>query len=170
MHNSSWREMGRVLPAYLDRAAPLRILDVGSKSVNVNFRHTYREHVAPAWTYVGCDMDAGENVDRVQAEPYRLPAEDEEFDVVISGQCLEHVGEPWTMVREMARVVRPGGLLINTAPWQWNIHRYPVDCWRILPDGWTALYEWVGLKPLAAWTVARDSWGVARRPRKQEGT
>ena len=168
MHESSWREMGRVLARRLDRATPLKILDVGSMSVNVNYRRTYREHMAETWEYVGCDLAAGANVDRVMLDPYRLPAEDAEFDAVISGQCFEHVRWPWRLIEEMARVVKPGGIVINTAPWQWNVHRYPVDCWRILPDGWTALYEWAGLKSLAAWTVDRDSWGVARRPRTQE--
>jgi SAM-dependent methyltransferase len=162
MHQSSLDEMGRNLRELLKdrRGSPLRILDVGSRAVNRCFRHTYKEHMAPAWQYVGCDTDAGENVDVVLSDPYVLPMPADYFDVVISGQCLEHVPRPQKLVNEMARVLKPGGLMLLTAPWQWEIHRYPVDCWRILPDGMRVLLEDAGLKVIETYTREQDCWGI----------
>lgn len=46
------------------------------------------------------------------AENLHFPAET--FDCVISCECLEHVPHPEKMVREMARVLKPGGKFILT--------------------------------------------------------
>ena len=171
MHKSSWAEMRRLLRVHLGRAEwtkPLRVLDVGSMSVNKNFPHTYREHMAPAWAYRGCDIAPGKNVDFVMAAPYMIQERGDDYDAVISGQCLEHVQYPWLLVQEMARVCKAGGLLILTVPWNQQIHRYPLDCWRILPDGWRGLAAWAGLDVEQAYTNERDSWLVARK-RKAAG-
>lgn len=48
----------------------------------------------------------------VRADIARLPFEDESFDVVTAGQCLEHVPDPYGVVAELCRVLRPGGTLV----------------------------------------------------------
>jgi 2-polyprenyl-3-methyl-5-hydroxy-6-metoxy-1,4-benzoquinol methylase len=51
----------------------------------------------------------------------QLPFADGSFDVVLSTEVLEHTPVPLDGVRELARVVRPGGRLILTTPgrlWQ----------------------------------------------------
>ncbi|MFJ7269668.1 methyltransferase domain-containing protein [Streptomyces sp. NPDC099050] len=48
----------------------------------------------------------------VRADVSKLPFEDESFDVVTAGQCLEHVPDPYAVVAEACRVLRPGGTLI----------------------------------------------------------
>lgn len=47
-----------------------------------------------------------------RADITRLPFADAAFDVVTAGQCLEHVPDPYTVVAEACRVLRPGGTLI----------------------------------------------------------
>ena len=165
MHPSSWKEMGRLLARHAGklREQRLHVLDVGSMSVNADFPRTYREHMPPAWTYRGCDLLDGANVDFVMPGPYHIQDAPDFYDIVISGQCLEHVQLVWELMREMARVLRPAGLLIVTAPWSFHIHPYPVDCWRILPDGWSALAEWAALEVIDTHISRRDSWLVARK-------
>ncbi len=48
---------------------------------------------------------------------------DEGFDLVVSSEVIEHTPEPWCAVAEMARVLRPGGVLVLTTP---NKLWYPV--------------------------------------------
>lgn len=47
-----------------------------------------------------------------QADITELPYADESMDVVTAGQCLEHVPDPYAVVSEACRVLRPGGTLI----------------------------------------------------------
>lgn len=48
----------------------------------------------------------------VRADVSELPFDDASFDVVTAGQCLEHVPDPYGVVAEACRVLRPGGTLI----------------------------------------------------------
>ena len=63
----------------------------------------------------------------VQADGLRLPFRDDSFEVTSAFEVLEHVEQPEALVREMARVTRPGGLALWTTP---------VRPWltRFLPD------------------------------------
>lgn len=168
MHASSLNTMREVLGRRLDPSEPLAVLDVGSQLVNRGYRHTYRELMAPAWSYTGTDLAAGENVDVVMPGPYTLSFVGAVFDVVLSGQCLEHVERPWRLVPEMARVLRPGGWLILTAPWRWELHRCPLDCWRILPDGMRVLFEEARVEIVETFLVQKnDCWGIGRKPHGQ---
>lgn len=70
---------------------------------------------------------------------YEIPLPDGAVDVVLAGQVIEHVRKVWTWMRELARVVRPGGHVIIISPISWPFHEAPIDCWRIYPDGMRAL-------------------------------
>ncbi len=52
----------------------------------------------------------------IQAAGERLPLADARFDVVVSFQTLEHVQQLPLVLREVARVLRPGGLLFSQFP------------------------------------------------------
>jgi len=134
-------------------------LDVGSLDVN----GTYREIVARrGWRYTGLDIAAGPNVDVVAEDGYRYPFDDGAFDAVISGSTMEHVAEVWRWVPELARLVRPGGLLAIVAPHKCGEHRYPADYWRIMPQGMEYLLREAGLERIivekARATTAGSGW------------
>jgi SAM-dependent methyltransferase len=63
------------------------------------------------------------------AEP--LPVEDASFDGVVMKDLLEHVPDPVALVREVHRVLRPGGRVFASSPdaqrWVWDdyTHRRP---------------------------------------------
>jgi SAM-dependent methyltransferase len=62
--------------------------------------------------------------DRVRLlESTELPAPDASFDVVTALDVLEHIADDNRALREIARVLRPGGLLLATVPahrWMWG--------------------------------------------------
>jgi SAM-dependent methyltransferase len=80
------------------------------------------------------------------SKEYCFAVPDDSYDVVLSGQVIEHVKKIWRWLPELARVTKPGGLVITINPVSWGFHEYPVDCWRIYPDGMKALYEDAALK------------------------
>ena len=54
-----------------------------------------------------------------------VPVADEQFDAILCTEVLEHVREPIKVVREMARILKPGGRLLLTAPLGSGIHQEP---------------------------------------------
>lgn len=117
------------------------VLDVGSMDVNGTFRPMVERR---GWKYTGLDLDAGPNVDIVTEDPYNFPLMACEFDIVISGSTMEHVESIWLWVPELVRVLRPGGFLAIHTHWSAPLHRYPVDTWRIMPDGMKHLFDLTG--------------------------
>lgn len=54
-----------------------------------------------------------------------IPAEDASFDAVLCSEVLEHVPEPTHALDEFARLLKPGGTLILTAPFSSLVHMAP---------------------------------------------
>lgn len=117
------------------------VVDVGSLDVN----GTYRDLFGPEWKYVGVDIKPGKNVDLAMPSEYEIPFPDSSADLVISGQAIEHCRNPFKFVAEMRRVAKSGATIIIIAPFIWVPHRYPIDCWRFLPDGMKQLFVEAGL-------------------------
>lgn len=137
----------------------LKVLDIGSMIVKRQGRiGTYRD-VFSGHDYIGADLADGPNVDLVLAEEYKLPFPDETFDVVISGQLFEHLKFPWIMIEEMARVTKKGGHVCVIAPFIVHVHYYPLDCYRFLPQGLSALAEYAKLETLWTKVSPTEEWG-----------
>lgn len=123
---------------YLGNAGGKTVVDVGAQNVNGSLR----EVCPPGARYLGVDFVAGDGVDLILDDPYRLPFEAASVDVVVSSSCFEHVEFFWLMFTEILRVLKPDGLFYLNAPSNGEFHRYPVDCWRFYPDSGAALVNW----------------------------
>jgi SAM-dependent methyltransferase len=97
--------------------------------------------------YVGVDTPAStfSRVD-VAAVASHLPFPDETFDTVLCTEVLEHLSDPAVCLREMSRVLRPGGHLILTTPQMWHLHEEPYDFFRYTKYGLAHLCNGAGLK------------------------
>lgn len=144
-----------------------RVLDLGSMDVN----GTYRPLLPESWEYVGVDVAEGPGVDAVMAGEYEMPAGLGEFDLLISGQCIEHVRNPFRLIAAAAALLKPGGIAVIVAPHRQRIHRYPLDTFRYQPDGMRAVLEEAGLRDVEAWINdpgegegIADCWGIGWRP------
>jgi SAM-dependent methyltransferase len=128
--------LARVLAAVDDE-----VLDVGCG------RKPYQKFTR-AHRYVGVDIDTPATRALAAADVFydgrRLPFPDASFDTVICSQVLEHVFEPDAFVRELARVLRPGGRLVLSVPFVWDEHEQPQDYARYSSFGLRALLERAG--------------------------
>jgi glycosyltransferase involved in cell wall biosynthesis/SAM-dependent methyltransferase len=145
LHDTALEYGGLFFKTYVNSEKPIKILDLGSQDVNGSLRT-----VAPKKAeYVGVDFADGKGVDIRITDPYKLPFEDNFFDVAVSSSCFEHSEFFWLSFLELLRVLKPEGLLYINAPSNGSFHRYPVDCWRFYPDSGIALQNWAhrnGLK------------------------
>jgi ubiquinone/menaquinone biosynthesis C-methylase UbiE len=152
MHLSSLIRMHKFLEKHLKPGD--KLLDVGSRTSR-DGEPTYRQLLdilEIECDYTGLDIEAGENVTLVVEDPHCWMEVDTEFDIVISGQMLEHSEFFWVTFQEMVRVLKPGGYMCIVAPKLQKQHRFPVDCWRFYPDAMHALAKWTGIKCLSAET------------------
>lgn len=75
----------------------------------------------------------------------QLPFADNTFSVAVSQEALEHLRHPELALTEMARVVRPGGLLYLQTPFIIGYHAAPADYWRFTNEGMAELLQRSGL-------------------------
>jgi SAM-dependent methyltransferase len=61
------------------------------------------------------------------------------FDFVVCTEVLEHVLNPFAAVDEIHRLLKPGGILLASSPFNFRIHGPLPDCWRFTEHGWRAL-------------------------------
>jgi len=73
-----------------------------------------------------------------------LPIKEDFFDAVLCTQVLEHLKKPAESIREMYRVLKPGGYLFLTAPMSHNEHQVPYDFFRYTSYGLKYLCEVAG--------------------------
>jgi SAM-dependent methyltransferase len=89
----------------------------------------YDRMIAPYCKHlIGCDINPGDiafakalneditNLDYQVENALELSFPDNHFDLIISVEVIEHVGQPERMIEEIQRVLKPGGLLIITYP------------------------------------------------------
>lgn len=63
------------------------------------------------------------------------------FDYVVCTEVLEHTLQPFDAVKEIERILRPGGLVFASSPFNFRIHGPLPDCWRFTEHGWRALFK-----------------------------
>jgi len=116
------------------------ILEIGSFIVPGRGHHADLRPLFPGRKYLGTDMREGPGVDQV-CDVEDLPFESETFPSVISCDTFPHVRHHWIGIREIHRVMKPGGVLFFTVPFFFPIHDHPQDYWRFTPDGVRVLLE-----------------------------
>jgi SAM-dependent methyltransferase len=94
---------------------------------------------------------------------YEFPVADGSYDIVLSGQVIEHVRKIWVWMREVARICRPGGHVVTINPVSWHYHEAPIDCWRIYPEGMKALSEDAGLEVVTSYWGSEELRGLELR-------
>ena len=153
MHPSSMENMKRARDLLGNRiASNIEILDVGGRALVKDRDRSYRSlWEDKAKEYYVADLMDGHNVTHPMPGPYELPFSEETVDLIVSGQTLEHVKNPFRLVAEMNRVLKKGGYMILIAPSRGKYHD-SIDCWRFMDDAFAAVAEEVGnIETVADW-------------------
>jgi SAM-dependent methyltransferase len=97
-------------------------------------------------------------------ESFRIPFEDNSFDLVFSTSVLEHVLEPALVMGEIARVLRPDGCGLHLYPGRNSIiepHMYVPFASRI--QNWWWFYLWASLGVRNPYQLGMPAREVANR-------
>lgn len=111
----------------------LRVLDVGMGD------DPYGELLDGAGEVVGFDLPGNPRA-QVHGTIDAIPLDAASFDVVLCIQVLEHVPDPAAAVRELRRVVKPGGLVLASTHGVYPFHPSPTDFWRWTQPGLERLF------------------------------
>lgn len=85
-----------------------------------------------------------------------IPCNDNEFDVVLSLNTLEHIFEAHSVIDELHRVLKSGGELILSTPFLFPIHGHPDDFFRPTPSWYRHALGACGFRMIE---VIPLSWG-----------
>lgn len=92
----------------------------------------------------------------------KLPFADNSLDGVISVAVLEHVKDPFLGAAEMARVLKPGGVLFCSVPFLQPLHGYPHHYYNMTAEGMKNLFPKLAIEdvyvPLSLHPIQSIRW------------
>lgn len=88
--------------------------------------------------YTGLDIETAIIYDEMVKPDYLwdgkgMPFKNDCFECAFGTEVLEHCPEPEIVLKEVLRVLKPGGIFFFTVPFLWNLHETPHDEYRYTP-------------------------------------
>jgi SAM-dependent methyltransferase len=109
-----------------------------------------------ATKYVGMDYLTDRSAPDIVGSATDIPLDKESFDTVVCTEVLEHVADPLKALREMHRVLKPGGYLVLSTPMYWPRHEVPYDYFRYPYDGLLHLVKESGFELVELYNRGRS--------------
>jgi SAM-dependent methyltransferase len=138
----------------------MQVLEIGPGQIPSHYYSGSLPHTNIAWDTV--DISNNPHLTYRASSEYEFPIPNDTYDLVISGQVIEHVRKIWIWIKEVARVCKPGGIVVTINPVSWPFHEAPVDCWRIYPEGMRTLYQDASLDVLLSQCESLESREFSR--------
>jgi len=115
----------------------------------------------------GTDIVEGPGVDFVMdvLDPASVAAVGRQWPAVLLFNLLEHVYDPIRALEHAVGLVAPGGVMVVVGPAVWQLHDYPKDYWRPMPDFFLEFGERHGHEvpvDLMMWLVEEQAIPVSR--------
>lgn len=114
------------------------IYDIGSRDAKAGYAFGKPPEDA---TVICVDIEEGVGVDLVADAHDLSMVEDASVDFVTSVSVLEHVRYPQKVVKEMYRILKPGGIIYLSVPFIFPFHGAPSDYYRFSFKGIEILCE-----------------------------
>jgi SAM-dependent methyltransferase len=155
-------ENGRIVAFLKEEAAQLprgtRVLDAGAGLCPY-------AGIFHAQHYESCDMPGGFYRQKQTFECFlhEIPQPDNTYEAVILTQVLEHVPDPEKTLREIARILKPGGRLILSVPLNGPLHGEPYHFFQFTHHGLFELARRAGLSVVRCEKIGGAFWNLGKR-------
>lgn len=144
----------------LSLAADAVVLDAGAGEARFRPYFSRQRYMAldnrqgdPGWDYSGL---------HIIGDLLSLPLCDNSSDAVLNVVVLEHTPDPYRVLCELHRVLRPQGRLLLAVPMIWEIHQAPHDYFRFTRYGLERLLSQAGLETTWLAPVGGYFWLMGR--------
>jgi SAM-dependent methyltransferase len=160
----------------LKKALPLFsgiLLDVGCG--DMPYKSFVLRRPSQVTRYLGLDLESSplyQNKPDLFWNGRKIPLPESSVDCAMATEVFEHCPNPEVVLRELWRVLKPGGLLFFTVPFLWPLHDVPYDEYRYTPFSLerhliNSGFQQISLKALGGWDASLAQmiglW-VRRRP------
>ena len=140
----SAKKIEGLINKYRTDTKPKKVLDVGCNDGSWSA-------IFPKDDYTGIDIAESvhegikKGLNLIQHDLTKgLPFEDNQFDIILAREIIEHMLDVESFARELCRVLKPGGSLVVTTPNVASLHyrirllfgQTPTTISAIHPDGW----------------------------------
>ncbi len=116
-----------------------KTIDLGSKSSGMSYNRFMSTGGGCEITYTDLDP-SDDKVVKLDLEE-EFPIEDEKYDTIICLNVLEHIYRYENVIKEAARISKPGGVFIGSVPFLIPFHPDPNDYFRYTKSAIIKLFE-----------------------------
>ena len=111
------------------------VLSIGSMDDKDGQGRLYRQYFSSARSYTTSEHIPYPGCDLVIDVRHMPQIADATYDCVFCSGVLEHVDDYEAGMREIARILKPGGTLLLGLPFRQALHLKPTDYWRFTEFG-----------------------------------
>lgn len=132
---------------YLWSIREAKVLEMGTKRSRPMVGTVHRNYAAEDADFIKTDVEPGIDVDIV-ADAHKLSTvfPIDYFDGIISVSVFEHLARPWIAAKEMATILKPGGMVLVYTHFAFPFHGYPSDYFRFTKEGLSLLFSDAGME------------------------
>ncbi len=132
-----------------------RILDIGGDR-----NSGYHELICGAHTIEVSNIKTQAGVDFIFDAQKTFPIEDQSYDGVIMLNVLEHLFGYQNAVSESFRILKPGGTLIGSTPFLFNVHGSPDDFFRYTHSALQQIFKTAGFVDIQITPLGSGAFSV----------
>lgn len=121
-----------------------QVIDLAGGGKNNYFNYLNLENVE----YSNADIKSRQDVDIVLDLTKPLPLANDSFDSALLFNCLYIFENPIQVLKEVNRIVKPGGFLLLITPFVFNESPEPTDYWQFTSQGLTKILVQAGFKEI----------------------